>query len=628
MNTGRRACLRHLLLGLLIGAFCVLLSSCSTGPSNNWKPWIGASLIGFSEGREPEGFINAVVFIWDDSMDIPIIDAEVTLNGATLRYSPVSGGYQATVTAQPGDELILLVSTQGRRFEAVGTQFTAYPVIVDPLPEAVWEAGSNQNVFWTEGAPLSDAERQWVTVLDEADPNGPLVYPFTELPMASRAHTFGARSISAGERIVLVGMDCIQPIPEAAPDSGLVIACCDCVPVTIMGRYMTMEPMDGRMAQGSFIQYSANVYSYFDSSRENVTDSATWTCSDPAVSTISNDAGSEGLATPVGEGTATVTAEWEDLSVSTSLTVLPWTIRSSGTTEALYDIAASDSLLVAVGGNGAIVTSPNGEQWTAQDSGVTFHLNGVTWDGTKFVAVGGSMVLTSPDGVTWSSQDSGTGLALTDIAWSGTGFVAVGQDGIISSPDGANWTIRRILMQLWEEVTSSGTTFVAAGPLGVVHSLDDGVTWNSCEGSKHGLTDVAWAGDRFIAVGSLGEMITSTDGIAWTAQSISGTDHIFSAAGNGDHFVMVARRPYDYHAIILISSDGTEWDVDLAETGRLSKVIWSGDTYVAFGSSGKIVTIPPPADEPMGETKTLRADRPPGSSSDSTGLMRRLLMTQ
>ena len=632
MNTERPACLHRLLLGLLIGVVSITLSCSPDVPKNNsWSPLIGASLINFSEGTEPEGFINTGVFIWDEYLGIPVIDANVTLNGLPLNYDPISGIYQAAIDVKPGSEVVLLVSVQGKQFKAVGTQFTTYPVITNPIPGAVWEAGSDQNVFWTEGAPISDAERQWVTVLDKADPNGPLAYPFRVLPMESRAHTFGSKSVSPGERIVLVGMDSIQTITDAALDSFLIIAACGCVPVTIRGQYMTMGPLNDRMAQGSVIQYRSDVYSYFDSSRENVTDSAAWICSDPAVATISNEAGSEGLATPVNEGTTTVTAAWQDLSISTTLTVLPWTIRSSGTTEYLYNIGASDSLIVTVGRTGTIVTSPDGLEWTVQNSGTMVNINDVTWAGTQFVAVGSSgLVLMSPDGITWSSQDSGTGMALTGVAWSGTGLVAVGHDGILSSPDGINWTVRRDLTQLWSGVACSGTTFVAAGPLGVMHSLDNGVTWNPCEGSVSSRSDVAWAGDRFMAVGSYGSLITSDNGIVWESQTISGTDRIYGAAGNGDHFVMVARRTYDYQALILLSADGTEWDIQLAETGALSDLIWYGDKYVALGSPGRIVTIPPPTavTVPMGETQILRTVQPSESPPDSTGLLQKHLMTK
>lgn len=181
--------------------------------------------------------------------------------------------------------------------------------------------------------------------MDGADPNGALVYPFADLPLVSREHTFGAKRLGAGERFILVGMDAVYPLTEAAADSVLILSGCACAPVTIRGRYMTVAPKDDRTAQGYTVQYWADVYSYFDSSRETVTESATWTCSDQAVANISNDAGSKGLATPVGEGTATVTAEWQDLSVSTSLTILPWMIRATATTEGLSDLAASDSLL-------------------------------------------------------------------------------------------------------------------------------------------------------------------------------------------------------------------------------------------------------------------------------------------
>jgi len=138
---------------LLFWAFSTLLSGCLGVSNDNWKPWIGATLIGFSEGQKPDVLVNAFVLLWDDSTDTPIVDAHVTINGTTLDYNPAGGGYQAIVTVQPGQEVILHVSTRGIVVEAVETQFTSYPAIYDPISGAVWEAGSNQNVYWTEGAP-------------------------------------------------------------------------------------------------------------------------------------------------------------------------------------------------------------------------------------------------------------------------------------------------------------------------------------------------------------------------------------------------------------------------------------------------------------------------------------------
>lgn len=77
-------------------------------------------------------------------------------------------------------------------------------------------------------------------------------------------------------------------------------------------------------------------------------------------------------------------------------------------------------------------------------------LSSVTWSASQFVAVGGSLggflndtsntVLTSPDGQTWTAQNAGTSQPLSDIAWSGTQFVVVGTGIILTSPDGHTWS--------------------------------------------------------------------------------------------------------------------------------------------------------------------------------------------
>ena len=55
-----------------------------------------------------------------------------------------------------------------------------------------------------------------------------------------------------------------------------------------------------------------------------------------------------------------------------------------------------------------------------------------------FVAVGDEgAVLSSPDGATWSVRTSGTTLALNDVTYGGERYVAVGQAGkIVVSTDG------------------------------------------------------------------------------------------------------------------------------------------------------------------------------------------------
>lgn len=119
-----------------------------------------------------------------------------------------------------------------------------------------------------------------------------------------------------------------------------------------------------------------------------------------------------------------------------------WTLRASGTTNALYGSAASPSVLVAVGYSGTIVTSSdNGATWTKQTSVTSSTLKSVVWTGTRFVAVGNSgVVVSSTNGINWTTQPTGYDTLfasdpyhLNDIIQAGTSLVLIGTRGLIST---------------------------------------------------------------------------------------------------------------------------------------------------------------------------------------------------
>ena len=124
-----------------------------------------------------------------------------------------------------------------------------------------------------------------------------------------------------------------------------------------------------------------------------------------------------------------------------------------------------------------IQTSPDGVNWTAQTSGTTNGLLGITWSGTQFVAVGDfGNILTSPDGVTWTAKVFfGANVWFEDITWSGTQFVVVGWEKsfygpvILTSPDGVTWTAQNSGATNWfHGITWSGKQFVAVGDGGTI----------------------------------------------------------------------------------------------------------------------------------------------------------------
>ena len=124
----------------------------------------------------------------------------------------------------------------------------------------------------------------------------------------------------------------------------------------------------------------------------------------------------------------------------------------------LNGIAYGNGKFVAVGGEGAMTTSPDGFTWTPGNSGTSSTLNGATFGQNTFVVVGeGGTIFTSPDGFDWTPRASGTTANLHRIAYEYGAFAAVGDDGtILVSYNGLDWSPH-----------TSGTSFnlfgVAAG---------------------------------------------------------------------------------------------------------------------------------------------------------------------
>ncbi|HWR82617.1 MAG TPA: hypothetical protein VN285_04890, partial [Candidatus Deferrimicrobium sp.] len=98
-----------------------------------------------------------------------------------------------------------------------------------------------------------------------------------------------------------------------------------------------------------------------------------------------------------------------------------WTLRPTGTSSYLFDVAFSGSQYVIVGEKGVILTSLDGITWTTQPPVTANDLFGVHWSETQFVAVGDKgTILLSPDGVAWDKVDSaGTSVWLYGVASSG-----------------------------------------------------------------------------------------------------------------------------------------------------------------------------------------------------------------
>lgn len=204
--------------------------------------------------------------------------------------------------------------------------------------------------------------------------------------------------------------------------------------------------------------------------------------------------------------------------ILTSSDGIVWSAHSVGTNLWLYSIIRADSLLVAVGYNGAIATSSDGIIWTTRPSVTTSTLNSVAWSGSQFAAVGGNgAIITSPNGTAWSLHalertPTGSYYYLNSVAWSGSQFVAVGDGGVIfTSTDGAAWTQRLSgTSRSLKSLAWSGSLLAAVGSSGTILTSPDGITWNMCHsGTTIDLNAITWSGSKFVVVASNGTIITS-----------------------------------------------------------------------------------------------------------------------
>ncbi len=269
------------------------------------------------------------------------------------------------------------------------------------------------------------------------------------------------------------------------------------------------------------------------------------------------------------------------------------TTETSGTANSLNDAVwdAANEQFVAVGGSGTIIASPQGRDWTAQTTGVATELNGVAASPSVIVAVGdGDTALSSDDGgATWESNEGDTGEDLNDVEWFAAAslFVAVGNNGAIStSPDGVTWTSRSSGVAVTLFVAgASPSLIVAAGSGGALVTSPDGINWTvRTSGTANGIGGAAWKDGLFVVTATNGTILTSPDGITWTARTSGTTELLRGAAVSDRYFMVVGNRA------CLISRDGITWQAaDDIPTEILTEPAWNGRCMVIAGLSGLIM---------------------------------------
>ena len=152
----------------------------------------------------------------------------------------------------------------------------------------------------------------------------------------------------------------------------------------------------------------------------------------------------------------------------------------------VYDVAFGNSIFVACGAEGAIVTtSDNGSSWTTRTSGAsTSTLYGITFGNNQFFSVGssGKLIKSINNGSSWSTVDSTVTKSLYSIVFGNSTFVGVGYKTVIVSTDNGSTFTEKENTLTFNDVTFGNGVFAAVGDDEKIYTSTDGDTWTKVYG--------------------------------------------------------------------------------------------------------------------------------------------------
>jgi hypothetical protein len=293
---------------------------------------------------------------------------------------------------------------------------------------------------------------------------------------------------------------------------------------------ISVTPTNPTIAMGTSQAFAATG-TFTDGSVQDLSNEVTWASSTDSVSSVSNVAGSKGIASAIGTGDTTISASYSGIVGSTKLSVSTATLVSIDITPSHPSVAlGTRQPLVATGTYTDTSTQDitSDVTWSSSDPSVAVVSNAEGSRGlATSIGIGNTTVSAAVEGVTGSTSFTVSSAALVAIAVSpdatalakGTtqGFTAL---GLLS--DGTR-------EELTEQVTwsssddSVATVSNAAGSRGLVTGLGIGST--SISASLSGVSGST-------ALDVSGAMLVSIDVSPFLQSMAKGTQVQFSAMGN------------------------------------------------------------------------------------------------
>jgi len=314
----------------------------------------------------------------------------------------------------------------------------------------------------------------------------------------------------------------------------------------------------------------------------------------------------------------------------------------------IFDVAWNGAVYVAVGVDGYftpirhILVSADGINWTEPNlDGIPFGaLTSVVWDDNRFLVFGGpllggqGLLLSSPDGLEWTVESSSPSNLVNEAIVTPEGILGVMDNGVIvRSSDGYSWTESQGVPEakrLWDLTQFQGSVLAVGEDGAITNSIDNGIQWTSvttwalnlvdsddlqdiCVAEGKGVaidefgnvfqsTDfltwrqtvdfntntyaVDWIDGAFWVVGNSGLIARSEDGLEWEIRNSGSDGEYFGFASNGETIVAVGMDQWDGTAWIATSIDGYAWDerkIPELEGNLLKSVTWTGNRFLAVG---------------------------------------------
>lgn len=250
-------------------------------------------------------------------------------------------------------------------------------IAVTPTTPSIAKGSSQQ---FTAVASFSDATTQDVTAT--------ATWSSSDTGIATISNSSGSNGLA---QALATGSTTISALYNG--QSGSTTLTVTAATVTSIG----VTPTQPSIAKGTSQQFTA-VAVFTDNSTQDVTVAATWTAADSSIASISNAAGSNGLAQALAAGSTAITASYGGQDGSTTLTVTPAAVTALAITPSDPSIAKGTTqafTAVATFSDGSTQDVTVASTWSSSDTGIATISNAAGSNGLAQSLNTGSTVISA-----------------------------------------------------------------------------------------------------------------------------------------------------------------------------------------------------------------------------------------